>query len=374
MPSSIVKTKEDERLWDKAKDIAADSGKKEEYDYIMGIYKKMNPDRFASLSPGFLLALRHAHEKAASVSRYEDVFLATNGKWYLILGANEHDEYEDSTAYGPFPSENALDKFRRQFSNSGGGGFDDSGTQPPPTKSPNGGKLVSPSSPSGSGGWYGGGRWADESAKRIATLALSGAGEGLADKIRGLAAHFLDRPFVRYNKGTLSFSERGAKPWAGSETYNIPELLASPRGKGMSGDMQDFLRALHKILLPFSGQDVEVPSNIAVAWLDSDGGTDASSFNLDIEYKINTYYDRRGFYASTKTAAEPPLHLAAKADEAIGQAYRDLVSLKLGFDTWEEIPESVMPLYNWIGKAISQIVEARKASNQVREMVRLKRY
>lgn len=250
MPSSIVKTKEDERLWDKAKDIAAEAGKKEEYDYIMGIYKKMNPDRFAALSPGFLLALRHAHGKTASMMRYDERFLASNGKWYLILGNNEHDEYEDSTAYGPFPSEAAVDKYAQRFSNSGGGDVDDSGRQAPPTKSPNGGKLVSPTAGGyGGGGYggYGGSRWADDSAKRIA---------------------------------------------------------------------EEFL----------------------------------------------------------KTSAEPPLHLAAEADEAVGQAYRDLVSLKLGFDTWEEIPETVQPLYRWIGKAIASLVEARQMTTNVREIVKHKRY
>lgn len=299
MPPSVVKNKEDERLWDKAKDIAAEAGKKEEYDYVMGIFKKMNPDRFASLSPAFKLALRYASEEQGEfMSKVEK---AADTSWATALAkklAAEHQDQSFKTAAG-----------------------------------------------------------------------------GLADKIRDLAKHFLDRPYVRYNKGTLSFSERGAKPWAGSETYNIPELLASPRVKGMSGDMQDFLSSLHKLLLSFSGQEVEVPSNIAVAWLDEEGFTDQSSFNLDTEYNIDTHYDRRGFYASDdKTAAEPPMHMAAKADEALGEAYNSLVALKLGFDTWTEIPQSTLPLYNWIGKAISQVVTARQSTHQVREMVRQKKY
>lgn len=76
----------------------------------------------------------------------------------------------------------------------------------------------------------------------------------------------------------------------------------------------------------------------------------------------------------SKTAAEPPLHLAAKADEALRQAYLDLVSLKLGFDTWEELPASTVPLYNWIGKSISKIVDASQATAQVRAMVQRKKY
>ncbi len=41
-----VKSKRDEEKWQKAKDIAKDQGKPEDYAYIMGIYKKMKPDYF----------------------------------------------------------------------------------------------------------------------------------------------------------------------------------------------------------------------------------------------------------------------------------------------------------------------------------------
>lgn len=39
-----TKTKRDEEKWDKAKELAAEQGRKEDYAYIMGIYKKMKPD------------------------------------------------------------------------------------------------------------------------------------------------------------------------------------------------------------------------------------------------------------------------------------------------------------------------------------------
>jgi len=39
-----TKTKRDEEKWEKAKEIAAESGHKEDYAYIMGIYKRMKPD------------------------------------------------------------------------------------------------------------------------------------------------------------------------------------------------------------------------------------------------------------------------------------------------------------------------------------------
>jgi len=75
-----------------------------------------------------------------------------------------------------------------------------------------------------------------------------------------------------------------------------------------------------------------------------------------------------------KVAYEPPFHKAAEADEALGLAYLSLVSLKLGFDSWEEIPKSAMPLYEEIGKGINACVTARKVTTQVREMVKRKRY
>jgi len=39
-----TKTPEDEKKWQKAKSIAKEQGKDEDYAYIMGIYKKMKPD------------------------------------------------------------------------------------------------------------------------------------------------------------------------------------------------------------------------------------------------------------------------------------------------------------------------------------------
>ena len=39
-----TRTKRDEEKWGKAKQIAEDAGKKDNYAYIMGIYKKMKPD------------------------------------------------------------------------------------------------------------------------------------------------------------------------------------------------------------------------------------------------------------------------------------------------------------------------------------------
>ena len=43
MPNNVVHTKRDEHLWEKATEIAEEAGKKDNYAYVMGIYKKMNP-------------------------------------------------------------------------------------------------------------------------------------------------------------------------------------------------------------------------------------------------------------------------------------------------------------------------------------------
>jgi hypothetical protein len=48
MPTNVVKTQADEEKWQKAKAIAAAKGEEENYAYIMGIYKRMNPERFKS--------------------------------------------------------------------------------------------------------------------------------------------------------------------------------------------------------------------------------------------------------------------------------------------------------------------------------------
>ena len=44
MPGGVVDTPRDEEKWEKAKQIAAKAGRSEDYAYIMGIYKRMNPD------------------------------------------------------------------------------------------------------------------------------------------------------------------------------------------------------------------------------------------------------------------------------------------------------------------------------------------
>ena len=98
-----------------------------------------------------------------SMSRYCDIYKASDGKWYMDLANEEYGEYDDCTSYGPFSSEEAADKYLSDnHSNPGGGWVDDSGDREPPTESPNGSRLVNPRSGGGGGFIMGGGygrRW-----------------------------------------------------------------------------------------------------------------------------------------------------------------------------------------------------------------------
>mgnify|MGYP003639101978 CR=1 FL=1 len=67
-----------------------------------------------------------------------------------------------------------------------------------------------------------------------------------------------------------------------------------------------------------------------------------------------------------KESRNPPLHNAAKADEALGEAYRLLVDLKLGFDSWEEIPPSTRKLYDEILGTMFAIGKVRQRAHQLR--------
>ena len=52
----FVKTPEDERLWDKAKDLAKEQGHKEDWAYITGIYKKMKGGKVALTKHAFMVS------------------------------------------------------------------------------------------------------------------------------------------------------------------------------------------------------------------------------------------------------------------------------------------------------------------------------
>ncbi len=80
-----------------------------------------------------------------------------------------------------------------------------------------------------------------------------------------------------------------------------------------------------------------------------------------------TDYDRR---QADSFGGQVSWHKAAEADEAVGDAYRKITSLKMEMDQFEEIPSYLMPLYREIMKAMEALVKARKETGQVRGMVR----
>lgn len=53
MPVSVVKSDRDEHNWERAKQIAAEEGHEKDWKYIMGIYKRMNPNRFKNKEASF---------------------------------------------------------------------------------------------------------------------------------------------------------------------------------------------------------------------------------------------------------------------------------------------------------------------------------
>ena len=73
------------------------------------------------------------YEVEASKSRGCVVYKAKNGKWYLALNEDEHDDDMDTAVhYGPFSDEDSADKYIDNFSNPGGvDTYDDGGFEPP---------------------------------------------------------------------------------------------------------------------------------------------------------------------------------------------------------------------------------------------------
>lgn len=69
-----------------------------------------------------------------SLRRYCEIYKATDQNWYLLIGDEFEDAGpEDSSAHGPFASEDAAEEYRvNNFPNPGGYEIDDSGTQEPP--------------------------------------------------------------------------------------------------------------------------------------------------------------------------------------------------------------------------------------------------
>ncbi len=78
-----------------------------------------------------------------STKRHCDMYLASNGRWYMELADQEHGTLEEAVSYGPFLDQEACVDYLNNFANPGGWGEDDSGTRPPPTLSPNGQKVQS---------------------------------------------------------------------------------------------------------------------------------------------------------------------------------------------------------------------------------------
>ncbi len=78
----------------------------------------------------------------------------------------------------------------------------------------------------------------------------------------------------------------------------------------------------------------------------------------------------REMFGSKENGGNPPWHLASKADEALGQAYRDIQAIKQAFDNMHEIPSSFRAYYSQISSTMQAVGEARKDTYQLREMTK----
>jgi len=93
---------------------------------------------------------------AESMQRHCDMYLASDGKWYMELAAHEYGDQHEADAYGPFPTQEACIDHLDNFSNPGGWGEDDSGTRPPPKTAPNGTPVQRPGGSRGGSFGFGG--------------------------------------------------------------------------------------------------------------------------------------------------------------------------------------------------------------------------
>ena len=59
----------------------------------------------------------------------------------------------------------------------------------------------------------------------------------------------------------------------------------------------------------------------------------------------------------------------AKADEALGDAYRALIDFKLGLDAMEEIPGFLLPYYKQVMLTIGKVIPAQQEAYQLRMMM-----
>lgn len=100
-----VKSKEDEHKWQKAKELAKEQGKPENYAYIMGIYKSMKPDYFkaaarrvaarwlaAAPKPPAPLKVTEVKMSAYGVDEWATVEIKIKGDWDAPQGSQAEKE------------------------------------------------------------------------------------------------------------------------------------------------------------------------------------------------------------------------------------------------------------------------------------------
>lgn len=85
MPANVVRTLAEEKKWEKAKELADEAGRKDDYAYVMGIFKKMNPERFKEGS--LRVVARYLLKRAYEAGHIEPV------GWGFVPGEVEENSF-----------------------------------------------------------------------------------------------------------------------------------------------------------------------------------------------------------------------------------------------------------------------------------------
>ena len=96
MPVGVVTNAREEHKWERAKQIAAEEGHEKDWQYIMGIYKRMNPNRFKAAAALLKSALYKEAYSSTSIPSYGS---PSSGEFKYRGGINPG----VGTAVGPRP-------------------------------------------------------------------------------------------------------------------------------------------------------------------------------------------------------------------------------------------------------------------------------
>jgi len=230
-----------------------------------------------------------------SQPRYAGFWKASDGKWYLDMAdhpepESEYDEdgeerdyygpegqYEDSTTYGPFPSQQAADDFMSSnWANPGSFYEDDSGKKPPPKKSPNGRPIESPGSSGrrsgvgyyGFGGSYGSGGFSTGARDYFTRPSTPKPAAAPAPAPAPKPAAATPAPVAPAGKAAQPPAKQAEKPKGPKTTYKV--YNGTGTGKAVTGSSPIHTRIKGRVYAP-TGISKFKPNDKASVAIDPDG-------------------------------------------------------------------------------------------------------